>query len=98
MIVVTAKQNDTLMSANEVALANNIPTAALVELNSISWQAVSPGNYCVPESCQIAVINETISASMYVAANDELSEAQFWDWNEYMDAKNLIVGEIVCVG
>lgn len=85
-------------TANDLALSNNVPTAALISLNAISWNAVSHGSYCAPEPCQVAVINQTTSAQNYVASNPGISETQFWAWNNYMDSRNLITGEVVCVG
>lgn len=97
--VVYAPGSDTdYTTANDLALANNVPTAALTALNSISWNAVSSGSYCAPEPCQVAIINQTTSAQNYVASNPDISDTQFWAWNNYMDSKNLITGEIVCVG
>lgn len=83
-----------------MALANNIPTAALLELNSglVSWGSVAAGSYCAPEPCQVAIVNETIGAPSYTEFYSNITETQFWSWNNYMDSKNLIMGEIVCIG
>ncbi|KAI0203376.1 hypothetical protein F4808DRAFT_458140 [Astrocystis sublimbata] len=101
-IVQVAAADGTIASANDVARANNIPTAALVGLNSVSWNSVPAGEYCAPEACQVALINATTDALSFVAAlgagGGVVSETQFWEWNNFMDSKNLIVGEVVCVG
>ncbi|KAI1115461.1 hypothetical protein F5Y14DRAFT_460583 [Nemania sp. NC0429] len=97
--VIHAPGSDTgYITANDLAFTNNVSTAALIALNSISWNSVSPGSYCAPEPCQVAVVNHTTSAQNYVALNSGISETQFWAWNNYMDSNNLITGEIVCVG
>ncbi|KUI60197.1 hypothetical protein VP1G_07396 [Cytospora mali] len=86
-------------TANDLALENNVATAALMALNDqISWNSIPAGSYCAPSSCQVAIVNETTSATNYVDLYDNVTATQFWQWNNYMEPKNLIEGEVVCVG
>ncbi|KUI66076.1 hypothetical protein VM1G_02487 [Cytospora mali] len=86
-------------TANDLALENNVATAALLALNNqISWNSIPAGSYCAPASCQVAIINETTSATNYVGLYDNVTATQFWQWNNYMEPKNLVEGEVVCVG
>lgn len=87
-------------TANDLALENNVATAALMALNDeFSWSSNPAGSYCAPSSCQVAVVNETTSATNYVDLYyGNVTATQFWQWNGYMDPKNLIEGEFVCIG
>ncbi|KAK5739014.1 hypothetical protein LTR17_005532 [Elasticomyces elasticus] len=86
------------ITTNQLASMYRVPTAALLNLNEISRMVASPGSYCAPESCDIAIVNVTTSAVNLVALYDNITETQFWTWNVYMEAKNLIAGDVVCVG
>lgn len=97
-ITYTGSSDSLSTTANALALANNVPTAALMGLNAISWNIVPAGSYCAPESCQVAVVNQTTGVQSFVASYGNITETQFWTWNNYMDSKNLIEGEVVCVG
>lgn len=93
-------QSDNPITPDAFALLNNVPTAALVHLNPTRQDVLSPGDYCAPLPCTVAVIDssESMSANNFVDSLDNITLTQFWSWNNYMDSKSLQPGEIVCIG
>lgn len=93
----TADSNYT--TANSLALENSVTTAALMALNGqLAGNSIPAGSYCAPSSCQVAIVNETTSATNYVDLYDNVTATQFWLCNPYMDSKNLVEGDLVCIG
>lgn len=98
-ITYTATADSNFTTANALALENSVPTAALLTLNNyLSGNSIPAGSYCAPASCQVAVVNETTSATNYVDLYDNVTATQFWQWNPHMDSKNLVEGDVVCIG
>ncbi|PYI13866.1 hypothetical protein BO99DRAFT_395918 [Aspergillus violaceofuscus CBS 115571] len=67
-------------------------------MNSVAWNLIGAGTYCAPLSCQVAIVNHTISASEYIRFYDNMTLTQFLSWNTYIDSVNLQTGEVVCIG
>lgn len=68
-------------------------------LNSqLPVNSIPAGSYCAPSSCQVAIVNETTSATNYVDLYDNVTATQFWQCNNHMDSKNLVEGDVVCIG
>lgn len=87
-------------TANVLAIANNVPTAAVLHLNSVRLNLVYSGSYCAPLACQIATIEgqDPTSANNFVDRYDNITLTQFWAWNNYMEPNNLQPGDVVCIG
>jgi hypothetical protein len=93
-------RSDQLTTGDALALANNVPSAAILYLNDVMAYRIEPGSYCAPLPCEVAVIDgqEATSANNFVDRFDNITLTQFWAWNLYMNSKNLRPGEIMCIG
>lgn len=94
-------QSDQPITVDDLALINNVPSAALFHLNKdIGVNTASSGSYCAPSPCQIVVIGgqDPTSANNFVDKYDNISLTQFWLWNNYMEPNNMRPAEVVCIG
>lgn len=75
-----------------------VPSASFVEMNDVFCNRVDNGTYCLPLSCDVAVVNTTMNPYSFVDRYDNITYTQFITWNTYVDHRTLRTGEVVCVG
>lgn len=93
-------QSDDATTADDLAATNNVPSAALLHLNSMMMYSVGSGSYCAPLACEATIVGgeDPTSANNFVDHHGNITLTQFWAWNTYMDPKNLRPEEVVCIG
>ncbi|GAB7351193.1 hypothetical protein MBLNU459_g1635t2 [Dothideomycetes sp. NU459] len=83
----------------QIALAYQIPYASLEAMNTVVCGAVANGtSLYAPNSCPIAIVNQTQSMSMVLQLYNNFTQIQFLQWNPYIDTGFLGKGQTVCVG
>jgi len=89
----------TPMNCLEIAMAYQIPVAALVALNpGLTCYAVSNQSACAPYSCPIGISAVQQSYGPLVANYNNFTEIQFHSWNPLINPVVILAGDPVCVG
>ncbi|KAL6228756.1 hypothetical protein BDW75DRAFT_250700 [Aspergillus navahoensis] len=90
------------MTCQDLGLAEGIPYSSIPSLNYDIRCAVplTNGTYCLPERCNIAVVESDTSAPILLQDDryQNMTLVQFTAWNPDVDLKNLFAGDTVCVG
>lgn len=88
-------------TCDDLAIANNVPSASIMYMNNVLCNVISNGTYCASESCQIVVLDDNYSAAMFLSSSpayENITITQFQTWNAYINLNNMRLGEAVCVG
>ncbi|KAJ6032576.1 hypothetical protein N7540_003308 [Penicillium herquei] len=98
---ITVSQNTT-MTCQELAIAYNIPTAGIWNLNNdvyCNW--VTDQDICAPLSCPITVVSTDasfVNVDDYIYHYANFTMTQFLTWNPYIGSRQIANGDAICVG
>jgi hypothetical protein len=83
-------------TCNDLAVANNVASASIMEMNDVICSTIPNGTYCATESCQIAVLTQDFNADMFLASStayENITITQFQNWNAYINLNSIRKGE-----